>query len=63
MASYNKDNGGGRQQLRQREPGDAVAEFAVLTTNFGAEHGQDARSRWINVALKSSTPSLRGVEL
>ena len=55
----NKDNGGGGNNFVNINP-DAIAEFKVLTTNFGAEYGQNAGAV-VNLALKSGTQQLHGV--
>jgi hypothetical protein len=54
----NKDNGGGGNNFVNVNP-DAIAEFKVLTSNYGAEYGQNSGAV-VNVALKSGTKDFHG---
>jgi len=55
----NKDNGGGGNNFININP-DAIAEFRALTSNYGAEYGQNAGAV-INIAVKSGTQQFHGV--
>jgi len=55
----NKDNGGGGNNFININP-DAIAEFRVLTTNYGAEYGQNAGAV-INIAVKRGTQDFHGL--
>ena len=55
----NKDNGGGGNNFVNLNP-DAIAEFRVLTANYGAEYGSNAGAI-INVAVKGGTQQFHGV--
>lgn len=54
----NKDNGGGGNNFININP-DAIAEFRVLTANYGAEYGGSAGAV-INIAVKSGTTDFHG---
>ena len=55
----NKDNGGGGNNFININP-DAIAEFRVLTTNYGAEYGQNSGAV-INIAVKRGTQEFHGI--
>lgn len=55
----NKDNGGGGNNFININP-DALAEFRVLTANYGAEYGQNAGAV-VNMAVKSGTTDFHGL--
>ncbi len=55
----NKDNGGGGNNFININP-DALAEFRVLTANYGAEYGQNAGAV-VNMAVKSGTTEFHGL--
>jgi len=55
----NKDNGGGGNNFVNVNP-DAIAEFRVLTSNYGAEYGQNGGAV-VNLALKSGSNNFHGL--
>src|SRR5436305_3787064 len=55
----NKDNGGGGNNFVNINP-DAIAEFRVLTSNYGAQYGGSSGAV-INVAVKSGTTDFHGI--
>lgn len=55
----NKDNGGGGNNFININP-DAIAEFRVLTANYGAEYGGSAGAV-ISIAVKGGSTNFHGV--
>ena len=55
----NKDNGGGGNNFININP-DAIAEFRVLTSNYGAEYGGSSGAV-VNIAVKSGSTDFHGI--